>query len=161
MPEKDVFLIMLEKQELRMTWGSKSNSARRCVPLAVLCFAFVMGSLLGCGGPSEPPRIPGSGLVTLDGAGVTDFSITFSPKQEVSGPSATTTVKDGAYAFTTITGPVAAGSYRVVVEEPPVRIPKNLRGKGGSETIPRQARHWEFEFTVPEEGPFSMDFDLK
>jgi len=141
-----------------MTWRSKSNRAGRRSSLAAFFFAFVVGALPGCSGNSEPARIPGSGHVDLNGLGVSDFSISYFPAEGLSGPVAATTIKEGEYTFTAQTGPAMPGPYRVVIEEPVVPISRVERRNGAVKK--EKPRQWEFQYKVPENGPFSRDFDL-
>lgn len=141
-----------------MTWGRISGIGSVRAALVVASCIVVTGSLVGCGS-SEPRRIPGGGRVTRGGNEVSEYALNFFPDKSVKGSAAATTIMDGVYEFTLQTGPTAPGAYHVVIEEPSVRIPKNERMKGTGKDPP-PPRRWEFDYTVPDKGPFTKDFEL-
>jgi len=121
--------------------------------------------------------------VEIDGKAVERGSISLLPAAGNSGPAANGVIVDGAYRFTTETGP-RAGPHRVLidVESPPggeraagqdapgavntgdvkrtgVRAkPARPPGAGTGQAT---KRHWEIDFTVPEHGAPRKDFDLR
>jgi len=132
--------------------------------------------LWGCG-PSGDRR-PLRGRVEIDGVAVEQGSISLLPAEGNPGPAANGVIVDGAYRFTTETGP-RAGPHRVLidVESPPGG--QDASGAGNTRDVKRtgaraeRARppgagagqatklHWEIEFTVPEDGAPRKDFDLR
>lgn len=140
-----------------MTWGNLSCKRGSHAALLAM-FAFVLGSLTGCGS-SEPSRIPGGGRVTRGGNEVSDYSLSFLPDKSVKGAAAATTIMDGNYEFTAKSGPTEPGAYHVVIQEPAIRIPKNERMNGNAKDPPAP-RRWEFDYTIPDKGPFTKDFEL-
>jgi len=99
-----------------------------------------------------------------------DGMITFVPDAGNAGPSASATLKNGVYEFTTQNGPVA-GPHRVTVIK---IIPKSQllrdkdkpRGKksppGSTEPPPAEPKmEWPFVISVPDSGNLQCDFDLE
>lgn len=142
-----------------MTWGQISGAGGVRVALVIVSFTVISGSLVGCGS-SEPQRIPGGGRVTRGGNDVTEYSLSFLPDRSVKGSAAATTITGGVYEFSLKTGPTTPGLYHVVIQEPGIRIPKNERMNGNAKDPP-PPRRWEFDYTVPDDGPFTKDFELK
>lgn len=119
--------------------------------------AFLLTFIASCG-RTEPARIPGGGSVSLPEGSPENFAITFVPTSGVAAPSATTIVKGGKYQFNKKDGPAKPGVYRIVIQEPVVPVPRPERMKGA---VAKKERNWNFEFSVPDKGPFSKDFELK
>jgi len=149
----------------------------RCV-LAALSFSLLVFS--GCG--SSTGRRPLHGRVEIDGVAVTRGSISFLPAAGNPGPAANTVIVDGEYRFTGESGPYC-GPHRVVIDIDPypgeaaatgqeagqdvkavgkkaagarARRPRPSRAK----VTPTAKRHWEVEYTVPENGEYGKDFEL-
>jgi len=136
--------------------------------------------LSGCG--SSAGRCPLYGRVEVDGAAVSHGSISFLPAPGNSGPAANTAIVDGEYRFTKESGP-HCGPHRVVIDIDPYpgeaaagekagqhvktvgntaagarpRPPRPSRAK----VTPTAKRHWEVEYTVPDNGDYGKDFELK
>lgn len=91
-------------------------------------------------------RVEGGGHVSLDGQVVPEATISFLPDD---GPAANGEVKGGVYRFTSFDGPVP-GPQRVLIQ---AAVEDKFRDS------PRG--RWEFEFVVPEQGPFEKDFKLQ
>lgn len=149
----------------------------RCVLAALTLSLFVFS---GCG--SSTGRCPLYGRVEVDGAAVAHGSISFLPAAGNAGPAANTAIVDGEYRFTKETGP-HRGPHRVVIDVDPypgeaaagqkagqdgkavgnkaagaqARLSRPPRGK----VTPTAKRHWEIEYTVPENGDYGKDFELK
>jgi hypothetical protein len=111
---------------------------------AWLCVAGLVIFSAGCA-DSGVARVPGSGRVTFDGEMVHSASISFLPEH---GPSANGEITGGRYNFSSANGPVA-GSQRVLIQTLP-----------GDKFAPESTGRWEFEYVVPETGPFSKNFEL-
>ena len=82
-----------------------------------LAFGAMLLALLnvGCGGADGPVRIPVSGTVTVDELPLASGMIRFVPKDDKSGPGASTQIIDGVFRFSADDGPVIA-SHRVEIE---------------------------------------------
>lgn len=135
---------------------------------------FLLGMLvfgLGCG-PAAEPRQPLFGKVAVAGVEVDKGLISFFPKGETAGPVAITEITNGAYRFTTETGPYP-GSHRVVIDfqsDPPlgkITVPAGGRdpkiGTGTSAIVaegdvPIKRPPWETEFVVPLGTELRKDF---
>lgn len=112
----------------------------------------------GCSKHTGPARVPGGGRVELPNASPDGLLVNFFPKEGTAAPSASTIVRNGAYRFSADDGPVA-GAYRVQFQRVSVRgkKPDDDARKPGAPVSPKD---WEFEYVVPENGPFSKDFKL-
>lgn len=140
--------------------------------------------LSGCG--SKTDRRALHGRVQIDGEAIAQGSISFLPAKGSSGPAANTAVVDGEYGFTDETGPYS-GPHRVLIDVDPQPRPDEAEEEGPAEDVkaidvnaaragaarsrpPRlrgepttkgsTKRHWELEYTVPEDGENRKDFDL-
>lgn len=85
-----------------------------CRPWAVL--SVLLAVLMGCGGPSGPPRYRVSGTVTCGGRPVPHGEILFSPdgRRGNKGPQAIAIIKDGRYDTEGSRAPGAGGGPTVV-----------------------------------------------
>lgn len=145
--------------------------------------------VLGCG-KSGPSRQPLRGSITIDGVSLEQGAISLRPAAGSSAPAAVTTVENGAYRFTSKNGPMPGSySVKINVDpesEQGKAILKSAAArptaasgteavgpKGGSLALPprptnrRDSRanlqpklHWELQYTVPEEGSATKDFEL-
>lgn len=107
----------------------------------------------GCDSGDNLNRIGLSGSVTLEGAALDAGSLTFFPADGLTAPAANASITQGQYRFTNENGPVS-GQYRVEVRRAPG---KNIAVTEGEAPQFR----WEFEVTVPEQGPATHNFELK
>lgn len=142
--------------------------------------------LSGCG--SSADRRPLHGRVEIDGVAVERGSISLLPADGNSGPPANGSIVDGEYRFTTESGP-CGGPHRVLIDVESLAREARATGQdapGGVDTMdvkkvdlkrtgsglaPGGAsrggddepakRHWEMEFTVPEDGESRRDFNLE
>lgn len=137
--------------------------------------------LAGCGG-SGPERQPLRGAITIDGVELEQGAISLRPAVGHSAPAAVTTVDGGHYRFDRENGPLP-GPYSVKINvDAESAQGKAILGKGsttGNVAIPigpkgesmlppsrdqrQQAQpklHWELEYTVPEDGSNTKDFEL-
>lgn len=155
------------------------HARRRPFGLAALWLSLVV--LSGCG--SSTDRRPLHGRVEVDGVAVARGSISLLPAAGNSGPAANGVIADGEYRFTTESGPYG-GPHRVLIDveslsgeerapgqDGPGDVQKvdvkrmGVRAQGGG---PSRAgadatakRHWELDFTVPEDGEARKDFHLE
>ncbi|WP_165246353.1 hypothetical protein [Paludisphaera soli] len=98
---------MLTNRTDRPRNRSLVSLAARLVPAAL-----VVAAVVGCGDSSEPPRLPVSGKVTLDGKPLPAGQLTFVP---LDGRTASVAeVRDGAFQTDGSTGP-APGRYQVEI----------------------------------------------
>jgi len=150
-----------------------------CLCILAICAAIVHVYPHG----SSTGRRPLHGRVQVDGVGIARGSISFLPAEGNSGPAANASIVDGKYSFTKETGP-RGGPHRVLIDtfvppgqgdvpapEQPMRDMKKTdptafrernAGLGPSAEQPQRSakRHWEVEYSVPEEGVDRKDFEL-
>jgi hypothetical protein len=80
--------------------------------------AAFLATLVGCGGPPEPTRLPVTGTVTLDGDPIGNALVSFLPEANTKTlPSFAATAPDGKYVLRAPQGQkgIEAGTYRVTV----------------------------------------------
>lgn len=135
----------------------------------ILATAF----LVGCGGSSGPGRLPLSGTVKVNGEDIEKGAISFRPAYGHDGPAALATINKGRYGFSSSSGPVP-GPHKVVidVDTPPTNNTVVLPAGGpkaqltdvppsGSPQQPNASQtHFELEYTVPDDGTKTKDFEL-
>lgn len=111
--------------------------------------------LNGCGAPDGPLRQPMYGEITsTDISGDLKGTIAFLPSGTTKGPAANGLIVDGAYEFTSETGPVA-GNHRVIIDmQPPTA---KMASPAATSNL-----QWKFEFdvSVPSEGSLEQNFHL-
>ncbi|MGE3409892.1 MAG: hypothetical protein AB7I37_23955 [Pirellulales bacterium] len=83
-------------------------------PALALAGAILCLGMCGCGKEQGFKRVAVSGTVNLDGAPLAEGSIEFFPIAPTIGPRSTAQIKDGKFALTKQTGPVA-GPHRVEI----------------------------------------------
>ena len=155
------------------------HAGRRRCGLAALSFSLVV--VCGCG--SSTDRRPLQGRVEIDGVAIERGSISLLPAAGNSGPAANAVIVDGEYRFTSESGPYG-GPHRVLIDvdsEPggdgttgqdaPADVKAvDLKAIGARADRARPSRaavkqttkrHWEVEYTVPEDGETRKDFDLE
>ncbi len=155
------------------------HAVRRRYGLAALWLSLVV--LSGCG--SSTDRRPLHGRVEIDGVAVERGLISLLPAAGNSGPAANGVIVDGEYRFTTESGPYC-GPHRVLIDVDSLHGEERATGQDGPGDIKtvdvkrtgvraersrpsREAvdettkRHWQIEFTVPENGEPRKDFDLE
>ena len=129
-----------------------------------LLFVVTCGSA-GCGSSDPWTRIPLTGTVTF--AGKTDLSgtITLIPTEGIQGPSASTSIVDGKFAFTAAQGPVAGKHLANVRMEMPASAstrPAAASAKSGGAATATAASPPEYypkkqiEVVVPAAAPFEV-----
>jgi hypothetical protein len=146
--------------------------------LSVLC----LSTIVGCGGPSGPTRKELHGSITVNGIKLEQGAISLRPVDGHSAPAAVTTVELGSYHFTSENGPLP-GPHAVKINIDPESAqgkaiirgattpaggqPVSIGPKGGSLAPPPRTRspaqpklHWELQYTVPQDGSLTKDFEL-
>lgn len=120
---------------------------------------YALSALLaaGCGGSSGSNRVVVHGKVQQAGKPLDAGTITFLPVEGHKGPSASTLIASGTFNFTQEDGPVP-GPHRVQINVSPNQ--KKLPGPPGS-SAPAAKSDWNYEVTVPDQGPFERDFELE
>lgn len=137
----------------------------------VLVSLLSCGLISGCGSETiGPKRIAMSGQVTFanGGAPLPKATMMLSPEKGHDGPSVMGAVENGKYKLTEKNGP-SPGAYVVkIVEDLGTRrnkiaeIKAEKTGEKTSKTDDAgKPRSWEFNVTVPEQGPFAEDFKLE
>lgn len=136
-----------------MTSASIAIRLRRLVLCScVACFG--VAPILGCDTASERQAISGS--VAVDGEPIVTGTILLLPDTGHRGPSASSSIIDGVYRFTTQNGPTA-GPHRVVIGVSGSRIPANATSE--SETA-RSATSPESS-SVAKQGPSSAELSTR
>jgi hypothetical protein len=121
--------------------------------MSLLAGMLSVAAVSGCESGTTENRIELSGAVTLDGTALDVGSLTFFPAEGLTAPTANAGVMKGQYAFTRENGPIP-GQYRVEVRRAP--------GKNATATQDELPKYkWEFEVTVPEQGPATQNFQLE
>lgn len=144
-----------------MTVSARRNAIG--APWLVVALVFVTG----CGEADGAPRLSLYGTVAHPGGDKIDGSISFVPDQGRSGPSAVTSVVQGAYRFDKTTGPTA-GPHRVIVTRTaskektlkPTAAQKGQAKGAKNAASTGQSGPWTFTRDIPEKGPYQIDFQL-
>jgi len=150
-----------------------------CLCVLSICAAVVHVYPYG----SSTARRSLHGRVQVDRVGIARGSISFLPTAENSGPAANTAIVNGEYRFSKETGPYC-GSHRVLIDvdapsgeedvltdHESAQVDKRIDGEaflarnkqlGSSRKQAKRTikRHWEIEYTVPDDGEDRKDFDL-
>jgi hypothetical protein len=145
---------------------AKKYTGRRWLPFAIGC-AFVLGTVVGCGGIK---KIPVSGTVTLDGKPLQGGILEFCPdtaKGNAFEVTCTSPVKEGKYELQTlaITGRdsgagVPPGWYKVIL-----RVPNMMTKRNPQSPVEVNEKFKSIEKTPLEvevkENPDPGSYDLK
>lgn len=151
------------------------QQCRRLLLLSGLCGLC----LSGCGGSDGPQRHALRGAVAVEGIAVAEGTISFLPAAGNGAQPAHTTIEDGEYRFSSDDGPFS-GPHRVVIGIIPPPDVVGSRATDETETggqgikevaAPRpptrfqkppapKKLQWEIEYTVPEDGNDTKDFDV-
>ena len=132
----------------------------------VLVSAFVIATMVGCGGgPDDYPDMGTvSGTVTMDGSPVTGASITFTPVDKSNRPSFGYTDEDGYYElkYSSSRDGAKVGEHTVSISThiPPAPDEEGILQPAQPETIPNKYNSQsELKKTV-ESGSQTFDFEL-
>ena len=119
--------------------------------------------LAGCSAASEWDRLPLYGKLNVASLPPEQFTGSFSlvPLKGTLGPAANTAIRQGAYRFTTLTGPVP-GKYRATVTTLPggSKLDSLPKSAGKSKPASQPARsHWTFDVEITADA-LEQDFDV-
>ena len=109
---------------------------------------LLLASLVGCGRSSG--RVAFSGRVTHAGQPVSG-TILLTPTNK--GPVATTSITEGSYLFTAVTGPLP-GVHEITIET-------TVKGQKGASAAPIQPLIWKLTRSIDAEVLFETDFALE
>jgi hypothetical protein len=145
----------------------------RVMKTAVL-IALLFTCLMGCGRSAGLERVAVKGMISFNQQPLKSGRITFVPAEGTKGPSAVATIKEGAYQFDRLTGPVS-GKNRIQIEALPepgfelddeAAYAKAAESKNGMPVLPPQAIPPEYNerstllVTVSPKGEKKFDFSL-
>jgi hypothetical protein len=112
----------------------------------------------GCGSEHGVDRLPVHGTVKMAGGELLNGSITFRPKKDKPGPSATTNLAEGKYEFDSTNGPTA-GPHDVIIRRVVKRADAHqpIAAKQGNQ---ENGTEWNLSADVVDNGQYLQDFTL-
>ena len=132
--------------------------ASECRAFAVLILLGLLLLNCGCGSETRVKRLPVHGTVTMASGERLTGSITFLPAPGKSGPSATTNLEEGKYAFDGTNGP-ATGPHTVIIRRVVTRA-DSLRAIKAKQRPQQNGAEWTLSADVSDSGQSVQDFNL-